>query len=234
MRKLALLLVILTVLNISAIAEGGARTEPLVISVSEKDFSTWEWRGDTENAKFRVLSSRAQANRFLRELPPLARDSIGEELAGVNFRRDAAIIAYLGATSGGHEVEIGQVNINAESLLVRVGMRSPGEDDMVTMILTHPWDMVTVPKKQMPAGDFQFIAFNQHGEVAADQWMNLRTPGKAISHRKVWYKISTVRTGDSLWAIAQENETTVEELMRLNGLTDSHLLIGQHLIIPSR
>jgi LysM repeat protein len=283
MRKMVSLLVILTVLIIPVMAEGAARTEPLIISVSEKDFSTWEWRGDTEAAEFVLLSSKAQANRFLRKLPQLAREAIGEKLADVNFNRDVAIVAYLGGTSGGYGVEIGQVNINARSLLVKVGMQSPGKDDMVTMILTYPWDMVTLPKKHMPQGDFEFIAFNQHGEVVADQWMNLRRPEKVISHKRVWHRVRTgetlssiakhygvsiesllavnpkldpdtiwigqklripgetvkpktytVRTGDSLWAIAQENDLTVEELMQLNDLTGYDLSIGQELVISSK
>ena len=283
MRKMVSLLVMFAVLLIPVVAESAVRTEPLIISVSDKDFSTWEWRGDTEAAKFVILSSRAQANRFLRQLPQLARETIGEELADVDFKRDIAIVAYLGGTSGGYGVEIGQVNINARSLLVKVGMQSPGKDDMVTMIVTYPWDMVTLPKKHMPKGDFEFIVFNQHGQVVVDQWMNLRRPEKAISHKRVWHtvrtgetlssiakhygvsidsllavnpkldpdtiwigqklripgqtakpKTYTVRTGDSLWAIAQENDLTVEELMQLNDLTGYDLLIGQELIISSK
>ncbi|NLA58714.1 MAG: LysM peptidoglycan-binding domain-containing protein [Firmicutes bacterium] len=283
MRKMVLLLVIAAVVCVPVIAEGAVRTEPLIISVSDKDFSTWQWRGDTEATRFVILSSRAQANQFLRGLPQLARKAMGEKLAEINFKRDVAVVAYLGETSGGYGVEIGQVNINDRSLLVKVGMQSPGKDDMVTMILTYPWDMVTLPRRHMPEGDFEFIAFNQHGEVVADQWMNLSRPEKAISPKRVWHtvrtgetlssiakhygvsiesllavnptfdrdtiwigqklripghtvkpKTYTVRTGDSLWAIAKENDLTVEELMQLNSLTGYDLVIGQQLVIPSK
>ena len=43
----------------------------------------------------------------------------------------------------------------------------------------------------------------------------------------------TVRSGDSLWSIANEYNTTSDELMRLNNLTTSALSIGQVLKLPS-
>ena len=41
-----------------------------------------------------------------------------------------------------------------------------------------------------------------------------------------------VRPGDTLWLIAQRYHTTVEEIKRLNGLTNNNLSIGQILKIP--
>jgi LysM repeat protein len=41
----------------------------------------------------------------------------------------------------------------------------------------------------------------------------------------------TVVAGDSLWAIAQKNNTTVDSLMKLNNLTSSTIRVGQVLVI---
>lgn len=46
------------------------------------------------------------------------------------------------------------------------------------------------------------------------------------------YTEYTVRSGDTLWLIAQRYGTTVDEIKRLNGLTSNALSIGQVLKIP--
>ena len=42
----------------------------------------------------------------------------------------------------------------------------------------------------------------------------------------------TVKSGDSLWVIARKNNTTVDKLMKANGLSDDKLKIGQTLKLP--
>lgn len=42
-----------------------------------------------------------------------------------------------------------------------------------------------------------------------------------------------VKNGDSLWSIASKNDTTVDNIKRLNNLTNNTLQIGQILTIPS-
>ncbi len=46
--------------------------------------------------------------------------------------------------------------------------------------------------------------------------------------------IYTVKKGDSLWSIANANNTTVNELKSANNLSSNNLSIGQRLIIPSK
>ncbi len=47
------------------------------------------------------------------------------------------------------------------------------------------------------------------------------------------YYIYTVKKGDSLWLIAQRNDTTVDEIIKLNNLTSTVLQIGDQLKIPT-
>ena len=41
-----------------------------------------------------------------------------------------------------------------------------------------------------------------------------------------------VKAGDTLWSIARENNTTVDEIKKLNNLTTNSLSVGQTLILP--
>jgi murein DD-endopeptidase MepM/ murein hydrolase activator NlpD len=43
----------------------------------------------------------------------------------------------------------------------------------------------------------------------------------------------TIKPGDSLWALAQRHDTTVEALMQANGLTSASLTLGMKLQLPS-
>jgi LysM repeat protein len=230
MRKTVALLIVFAILSVPMMAEGAARTNGLILSTSTEDFSEWQWKGKTKDTQFRLLSGKAQANQFLRELPLLARKPIADAMADIDFQREVAIVAYLGGTSGGYDVEIGQLNINDRSLLVRVGMRSPGKDDVVTMILTHPFDIVTLPRKDMPKGDFEFIVFNQHGDAVVDKWMNLKTPQKTVVKKAQWH---TVRTGETLWSIAQRYGVSINSILTVNPKIDpDKIWIGQKLRVP--
>ncbi|MGC8121744.1 N-acetylmuramoyl-L-alanine amidase [Marinobacter sp. VGCF2001] len=42
-----------------------------------------------------------------------------------------------------------------------------------------------------------------------------------------------IRRGDTLSAVARENQTTVNELMRFNGMSDDRVMVGQTIRIPS-
>lgn len=42
----------------------------------------------------------------------------------------------------------------------------------------------------------------------------------------------TVKRGDSLWSIAKNFNTTVDEIKNANGLSSNLLSVGQVLIIP--
>ena len=47
-------------------------------------------------------------------------------------------------------------------------------------------------------------------------------------------EIYIVKKGDSLWAIAKNNNITVDELIKLNNLSSINLQIGDQLLIPSK
>ena len=59
----------------------------------------------------------------------------------------------------------------------------------------------------------------------------LRIPSKEVYEGET--NIYTVKSGDSLYKIAQNNNTTIDEIKRLNNLTSNNLVIGQTLKLPS-
>jgi len=60
----------------------------------------------------------------------------------------------------------------------------------------------------------------------------VNTPPPMITYPPPEQIIYTVKSGDTLWRIANEFGTTVDKIMAVNNLTDTILNIGQVLIIP--
>lgn len=59
--------------------------------------------------------------------------------------------------------------------------------------------------------------------------MSLTIPTGTVSNNNII--VYTVKKGDSLWALAREYNTTVNDIKQLNNLTSDVLIIGQELQI---
>lgn len=75
----------------------------------------------------------------------------------------------------------------------------------------------------------EIIELNNLGTTLLQIGQQLKIPTKAISE-PLYY---IVKSGDSLWKIANQYNVTVNDLMNANNLTSTTLQIGQQLIIPS-
>ncbi len=58
--------------------------------------------------------------------------------------------------------------------------------------------------------------------------------GKTIENLPSNGKYYTVKAGDSLWKIAKENNTTVDEIKKLNNLKSNNLVVGQTLKLSEK
>lgn len=75
--------------------------------------------------------------------------------------------------------------------------------------------------------------------IEANPWLREEgalTPGKTliipVSTTPAFFGLYIVKEGDTLSAIAQRLGTTVDELLRINNLTDSSIYVGQSLSVP--
>jgi hypothetical protein len=70
----------------------------------------------------------------------------------VDFDQNMVIAAFLGErNSGGHSIEITGVAELADSIAVNVKGTLPGAGCMLTMAVTQPYHVVTIPKSSKPA-----------------------------------------------------------------------------------
>ena len=85
-----------------------------------------------------------------------------------------------------------------------------------------------------------FDAISQKYDIPVDdlieinnlETVNLQIGDKLKIPKKESKKTYIVKKGDSLWSIAKDNNTSVEELKLINNLTSNLLSIGQELILP--
>ena len=75
----------------------------------------------------------------------------------------------------------------------------------------------------------EIIELNNLGTTLLQIGQQLKIPTKTISE-PLYY---IVKSGDSLWKIANQYNVTVNDLINANNLTSTTLQIGQQLIIPS-
>ena len=56
---------------------------------------------------------------------------------------------------------------------------------------------------------------------------------KKIEVKEVKIKYYTIKKGDTVYSLAKNNGTTVEELLKLNGMKDFNIKIGQKIKIKT-
>ena len=57
-------------------------------------------------------------------------------------------------------------------------------------------------------------------------------PSSEVEQQRAPTRQVSVKTGDTLWSIAQKHRVNLEQLRTLNQLTDNRIVIGQALWLP--
>lgn len=127
----------------------------------------------------------------------------------------------LGIPMRGSHKGIRGVKTELESHHGRLGwMRLTGENVLMEIcFISNPSEMVKYHNKKFELSKriAQVLFF----------WI---TGQSHQAENKVFY---VVKSGDSLWKIANENGTTVENLKQLNGLTGNAIQVGQRLLVKA-
>jgi len=108
---------------------------------------------------------------------------------------------------------------------------TPPEDNETQLYVVKSGDSLWSIARQFNTTVSEIRATNNLTSDVLSIGQLLRIPGNnnSGSNGTIYY----VKSGDSLWKIANQFNTTVDEIRRLNGLTSNVLQIGQQLIIPS-
>ena len=96
----------------------------------------------------------------------------GRDLQQPDFDQEVALVASMGTMpSGGYAIRVRRVQYEAAgdgspaAVRVEIEAASPGPGDFVTMALTHPSDVVVIPRRAWPEGVLARLAA---GEVRLD------------------------------------------------------------------
>lgn len=79
------------------------------------------------------------------------------------------------------------------------------------------------------------LAFQETHHLKADGVVGAQTALAVINADSgVPVTAYVVKSGDSLWSVAEAFDTTMNQLVSINNLTDTMLQVGQHLEVPQR
>ena len=105
---------------------------------------------------------------------------------------------------------------------------TPPEDDTTQLYVVKSGDSLWSIARQFNTTVAEIRRANNLTSDTLRVGQLLRIPGSEDTNNIIYY----VKSGDSLWKIANQFGTTVDAIKRQNGLTTNVLQIGQQLIIP--
>lgn len=79
------------------------------------------------------------------------RSDIWDAISSYDHRNNILLLAYLGTMpTGGYDIGIKKVTVTGREVTVQTAFKSPARGAGVTMAITHPFDVVLIPKYKLP------------------------------------------------------------------------------------
>lgn len=131
---------------------------------STDKYADWDWyRG--AYPKDMAFATIVDYNAQLAQDPRIP-ETVLQKAKDVDYNSKVVLFAYLGSTGGGYNIGIEKVTMSGNNLTVQVRTKSPRPGEMSTMILTHPYDFVTIDRSVADVwGGVNVTFVDQKGKV---------------------------------------------------------------------
>ena len=114
-----------------------------VVSLAQGTYS-----GVTEE-RFEVVERRAEFVRLWRDAHSVMVPA--PDPPEIDFSSEIVVAVFMGTrNSGGYAIEVTGADETTDAVRVVVARRVPGPDDFVTMAITSPYHIVTLPRRDKP------------------------------------------------------------------------------------
>lgn len=162
------LVALLAVATATVFMIGTTSAASLLLNMSTDEVLRWEWSpsGPLKGPVYRLVLSEDEARRLTDKLPtPLA-----ESLKGIDYERQAAIVAYLGeAPNSGYQVAIHSVQVTDSGIVVNVSRRSPAADQLNASVISYPLTVKTIQRTDLPHTPYGVSFVDQYGKQIGQQ-----------------------------------------------------------------
>ncbi|MBM7624072.1 protease complex subunit PrcB family protein [Sporohalobacter salinus] len=121
-----------------------------VIYNSKEELSgEWTEKEPPQETRYKLITNENK-RKVLRDYSDDEAKPYYHSIEELDLTKEVAILAYLGPMpNGGYGIQINKVIQRNNKLIAKVKYVSPKPDDLVTMIVTYPYDLVTIKKNKL-------------------------------------------------------------------------------------
>mgnify|MGYP001117962728 CR=1 FL=1 len=175
-------LIVIAIFCVAFMVTNAVAASPLLVHMGNDKTLDWSWdkTAQLKGAIYRLVDSKETANTVAKQLPPCKERDL---LQSLDYSRQVALVAYLGqAPNAGYAVDIHSVQIWGNEILVNISRRSPGPDEAIAAVITHPLVVKTLPASDLPQASFTVRYLDQGGKQIAEQAVKRASAVKSTTY----------------------------------------------------